>query len=188
MLGPPMGVGEWQPVKMRYEADIRWLSVVTPWPYEERLTLNPHAYKNTFEERGAGEESNSNSKSDSLCAFSSSSSLLPECTTIPPWKHCRKQGGSFPWRTWTFQVKHIKISSLHWFSKGIQIICPTVEHVKKNTRNRNKSQWQYYYLKITIIKNLVYNFTFKVFFRYVFFPNKNMIIVSCCFLPWFFST
>lgn len=30
---------------------------------------------------------------------SSSSSLFPECTVIPPLKHCRKQGGSFP--CWT---------------------------------------------------------------------------------------
>lgn len=34
-----------------------------------------------------------------LWMFSSSSSLFPECTIIPPLKHCRKQGGSFP--CWT---------------------------------------------------------------------------------------
>lgn len=37
-----------------------------------------------------------------LCEFSSSSSLFPEWTIIPPLKHCRKHGGSLPCCTWTW--------------------------------------------------------------------------------------
>lgn len=33
---------------------------------------------------------------DVLCEVSSSSSLFPAWTIIPPLKHCRKQGGSLP--------------------------------------------------------------------------------------------
>lgn len=45
------------------------------------------------------QSANKNTPKLLLWMFSSSSSLFPECTVIPPLKHCRKQGGSFP--CWT---------------------------------------------------------------------------------------
>lgn len=185
------GGGAQAPIKLIYKANIRRLSVVKPQPYEERLTLNPHAYKSTFQER-KGKKANSNSKSDSLCVFSSSSSRLPECTTMPPWKHCRKHGGSFPWRTWTFQCKHITVSPTYRFCRVIKIIHACCRKSTKYWEGQIKTSDNTLICRWFILNHIIRRFStlkfqctaflyYKVFFRAVFFPNR--IAVSYCDFP-----
>lgn len=63
------------------------------------LLTNPHKSKNSHKSKICTEQEHCKYSILLLWMFSSSSSLFPECTIIPPLKHCRKQGGSFP--CWT---------------------------------------------------------------------------------------
>lgn len=54
-------------------------------------------------------------------ALVEASSRLPLWMTRPPWKSCRKQGGSFPWGTTTFSNKPTKTKAVNNRPAGAEL-------------------------------------------------------------------